>query len=67
VTVIIDQHRAARFAVDFRQRKFAKKIKATAGSLEAFQRAQDSLIVNPSSVATATAAAAFSALWRPGH
>ncbi len=32
VTVIIDQHRAARFAVDFGQRKLAKKIKAASCS-----------------------------------
>ena len=47
VAVVIDQHRAARLAVDFRQRKLAKKIKAASGSLETFQRAQDRLVVNP--------------------
>ena len=47
VAIVIDQHRAARFAVDFRQRIFAKEVETTAGTLEAFQRAQDRLIVNP--------------------
>lgn len=46
VAVVIDEHRAARLAVDFRQRKLAKKIKAASGSLETFQRAQDRLVVN---------------------
>ncbi len=70
MTIVIDQHSAAAFAINLSQRIFTEKIKATAGSLKLSSARRIALSSMPSSVATATAAAARSRYddWRiQGH
>jgi len=47
VTIVVNQHGAARFAVYLLQRERAEEVEAASGTLEALQRPQDRLIVNP--------------------
>ena len=47
VTVVINQHCCTAFTVDRLQREFTEEIEATTGSLEALQRTQNSIVVNP--------------------
>ena len=46
VAVVVHQHRCAGFTVHGVQREFTEEVEATAGALEAFQRAQNRIIIN---------------------